>query len=306
MPAQWRENSLAQHMPDPVEALEEGIRAEKLGILERALAAYETAAASTTDPDVKAEALTHQADVHRARCEWEQALGCAARAKSVAQRAGLPGRVAEATNAEALVFMSQGNLTAALPLIEEVATAAPDVRLRGIALQNLGTIKAQQGQLGAAERAFAESYGCFQQAGYARGMAIALNNRGRIALDRGEAVLAEEILDRALEAARSQEDGELIGLAMVNYAEAILRRGDHSRAEAMACSALGHFEGSRNIWRSVECLRLLGAINQHRGNVDEAARCYERALGLARGIGARVEISALEDCLRRLPTARRH
>jgi tetratricopeptide (TPR) repeat protein len=293
-------------MPDPVEALEEGIRAEKMGVLERALAAYEVAETSTTDPDVMAEALTHQADVHRARCEWDLSLACASRAKHIAERAGLLGRVAEATNAEALVLMSQGNLAAALPLIEEVATAAPDLRLRGIALQNLGTIKAQQGQLGAAERAFAESYGYFQQAGYARGQAIALNNRGRIALDRGDTLLAEEILDRALQSARSLEDGELIALAMVNYAEAILARGDHPRAEAMACSALGHFEGSRNRWRTVECLRLLGAIHQHRGNSGEAARCYQRALGLAREIGARVEISALEDCLRRLPTARRH
>ena len=292
-------------MPNALEALEEGMRAEKLGILERALAAFETAATCTSEPDVVAEALTHQADVHRARCEWDRALACASQAKLIAERAGLPGRVAEAKNAEALVLMSQGNLAAAMPLIEELATSAPDLRLRGVALQNLGTIKAQQGQLGAAERAFAESHGCFQQAGYARGEAIALNNRGCIALDRGNSELAESILDRALEAARVVEDGELIAIAMLNYAEAILARGDHARAEAMACSALGHFDGSRNTLRSVECLRLLGTINQHRGSSDEAARCYERALGLARGIGARVEIAALEDCLRRLRTPKR-
>lgn len=157
----------------------------------------------------------------------------------------------------------------------------------------------------AAERAFQESYGCFQQAGYARGQAIALNNRGRIALDRGDAALAESILDRALDAARLVEDGELVAIAMANYAEAILARGDATRAEAMACSALGHFECSRNTWRSVECLRLLGAINQHRGNREEASRCYDRALVLAREIGARVEIAALEDCLRRLATSHR-
>lgn len=293
-------------MPNALEAIEEGIRAEKLGVLERALAAFETAATSTSEPDVIAEALIHQADVHRARCEWDLALARASEAKGIAERAGLVGRVAEATNAAAIVLMSQGNFAGALPLIEDVATAAPDMRMRGIALQNLGTIKAQQGQLGAAERAFAESYGCFQQAGYARGQAIALNNRGRIALDRRDAALAESILERALEAARGCEDGELIAIAMVNYAEAILARGDETRAEAMACSALGHFECSENTWRSVECLRLLGAIHQQRGNTDEATRCYERALGLARGIGARVEIAALEDCLRRLAQVRRH
>jgi tetratricopeptide (TPR) repeat protein len=286
-------------MPDPVESLYEGMRAEKLGVLDRALVAYEAAAGASPDPDVVAQALTRQADVHRTRCEWDLAADCAKRASDVAMRAGLSTRHAEAMNAMALVLISKGALNDALPVIQAIIEASPDARVRGIALQNLGTIRAQLGQLGAAERAFAESYGYFQQCGYERGQAIALNNQGRVALDRGDALLAEEVLDRALAAARAVEDSELIALSMLNYAEAILAR-DATKAEQLACSALGYFQGSNNSWRSVECLRLLGSINELQGSVGEAARCYQRALEMARTIDARVEITALMECLRKL------
>ena len=276
------------------------MRAEKLGVLDRALIAYRTAAGASPDPDVIAQALTREADVHRTRCEWELASDCAKRASEVARRAGLTTRYEEALNAHALVLISKGDFSAALPIIEVIIEEASDPRLRGIALQNLGTIKAQQGQLGAAERAFAESFGYFQRAGYERGQAIALNNQGRVALDRGNIELAESVLDRALGAARAIEDNELVALTMLNYAEAILTRGDACRAEQLACSALGFFQGSKNTWRTVECLRLLGAVNEAQRSDDEAARCYERALEMARTIDARVEINSLTECLRKL------
>src|SRR4051794_12327296 len=98
---------LARHMPDAVESLHEGMRAEKLGVLDRALIAYEAAAGASPDPDVVAQALTRQADVHRTRCEWELASECARRASDVARRAGLIMRYEEALNAHALVLMSK-------------------------------------------------------------------------------------------------------------------------------------------------------------------------------------------------------
>ena len=290
-------------MPDAVDSLYEGMRAEKLGMVDRALLAYE-AAVQSPDPDVVTQALTRQADVHRTRCEWELASDCARRAGEVALRAGLSTRHAEALNAEALVLMSKGELESALPVIESILATASDPRVRGIALQNLGTIRAEFGQLGDAERAFAESFGYFQRCEYERGQAIALNNQGRVAILRGDMALAESVLDRAVASARAVEDGELIALAMLNYAEAILARGDAARAEQLACSALGYFQESNNSWRTVECLRLLGAINELQGSVNDAARCYERALDMARTVDARVEINVLQECLRKLERER--
>jgi tetratricopeptide (TPR) repeat protein len=168
-----------------------------------------------------------------------------------------------------------------------------DVRLRGIALQNLGAVYAQQHDLDAAERAFAESSACFAACDYERGRAIALNNRGRVALDRGDAARATEVLAEALRAARDVEDEELIALATTNLGEATLATSDYPRANDLVCTALGHFRASGNRWREVECLRLLGVISARRGHAEEARRCLDRGLTLARDIDARLEVEAI-------------
>lgn len=287
-------------MPDSSAALAEGLRAEKLGILDRALDAYERAAAESQDPDVVAEALTRQADVLRGQCQWERALEQARRGREVAARAGLPLRQGHALNAEASVHIARGELDLARPLLEEMVRVSDDVRLRGIGLQNLGSVYAQQDRLDVAERMFAESFACFRDCGYDRGQAIALNNRGRAALDRGDADRAREVLEQAVDAARHVEDEELIALSTTNLSEAMLASGQFDRANDLVCAALGHFRMSGNRWREVECLRLLGDINARRGHADDAVRCYERGLELAEQIGARLEIVTIRGHLGRL------
>src|SRR5205823_12849946 len=127
----------------------------------------------------------------------------------------------EATVAEANVLMCRGEFEAATAVFESLLASAPEPRLRGVVLQNLGSMLAQRGQLGAAERSFSESYGFFRQAGYRRGEGIALNNYGRVALDRRNVTMAERLLEDALAVAREVEDNELIALATLNLAEAL-------------------------------------------------------------------------------------
>jgi tetratricopeptide (TPR) repeat protein len=172
-------------------------------------------------------------------------------------------------------------------------------------LQNLGSILAQKGQLGAAERALSESYGFFRQAGYRRGEAIALNNYGRVALDRRNTALAEQLLEDALAIAKEVDDGDLIALATLNLAEALAQRGENKRARDLASAAFGHFGGCGNRWRQVECLRLLGALHEREECLDDAERCYDRSFALAREIDAQGEIATLRDALTRVRAARR-
>src|SRR4051812_15111484 len=100
-------------MPDPLELLEEGVRCEKSGALDRAFECYRSAAATAKDPDVVAEALRRQAEIYRARCEWQPALESARRSAEIARRARLPARLAEALNAQASVYMSRGHFVTA-------------------------------------------------------------------------------------------------------------------------------------------------------------------------------------------------
>lgn len=292
--------TVATHMPEAADLLENGRHFEGAGVLDRALECYAQAAEQTANPALAAEALTHQSRIYRCQSQWEPALTTARRAQGLAREARLEQLLTEAAVAEANVLMCIGEFKPALHLYEAALATSQDPRIRGIALQNIGSIKAQQGNLGAAERAFAESLGCFRRAGYGLGEATALNNQGRVALDRGNAALAEQVLEQAIIAARAVGYTELIAIATVNVAEALLARGELARAEEKVSTALGYFAASGNRWREIECLRLIGTINERLGCTSDAVRCYERGLGIANELGAHQDVRILRDCLSRL------
>lgn len=284
-------------MPDALELIADGVRAERLGALDRALDAYRAAAGATDDPKIRAGALTHEADVLRTRCHWDDAIAAARTAQDVARSAGLSDCLADAIIAEANVLMCRGDFAAAIPKFQEIASGSSDPRLRAIALQNLGSIHAQSGDAPGAERAFAESLGNFKQAGYIRGEAIALNNLGRLALDSNDCSGARPLFERALRLARDVEDSDLAALASLNLAWAMCNDGDVDRSQDLAMAALGYYADCNNTWREIECLRLIGGINEKCEDNGNAARCYQLALSLAEQIGSEPEIRATRERL---------
>jgi len=287
-------------MPHSAELLEEGRRYEGHGVLDRALENYTRAAEETADPALVVEALTAQSRVHRCRSDWDLALTAARRAQEIAIAAKLDAPLVEATIAEGNVMICRGEFPEALAIFRRLADASTDARVRGIALQNIGSILWQQGQLGAAERALSESLGWFQRAGYALGEAIALNNHGRITLERGDTELAKQLLTQARQAARAIEDAELTALVALNYAAALDASGDHRGAIQEASTALGYFRASGNRWREIECLRLIGTVSERLGDRDDAIRCHEHALNVAEQIGARHDIRMIREFLSRV------
>jgi tetratricopeptide (TPR) repeat protein len=279
--------------PEAHEYLQSGIKCHRLGLLDRALAEFVTAVGLADDPDLRSVAMTHQSNVLRAQCQWQAAIEVARQSRTIAQHAGLTTRAAEAWIAEANVYLARGEFEAALPVFHALLESTPDPRLRGVALQNIGNIRAQCGVLGQAETAFCESFACFERAGYVLGQAIARNNQGRARLDRGDAAAAVPILESALKLAREAEDGELVASALVNLSEALLPT-DAERAEDLACTALGHFRTSGSHLSHVECLRLLGDIHARRGHGEQAVALYQQGLAIANAQGARVEVAALQ------------
>jgi tetratricopeptide (TPR) repeat protein len=278
-------------MPEASELIADGVRAERAGALDRALESCQAAAERARDHSTRAEALTHAADVLRARCEWDAAVAMARQARQVAAAAGLDEREAEAAIAEGNVLLSRGDFDEAVPHFAGVAHDSTDPRIRGIALQNLGAVYAQTGDKAAAERAFTESLGNFQAAGYKRGEGIALNNLGRLELDNGHCKNARLILERALVLAREVEDSDLAALASVNLSWALCEDGDLDHSQDLAMAALGYYSDCDNQWREIECFRLIGTINEKAEDFPNARRCYELALNLARAIGSEHEIA---------------
>lgn len=280
-------------MPDANRLIERGIRLERGGVLEGALDCYLEAADGAEGPALLSTALRHQADVYRLRCDWDEALIRAAEAERIAREAGLPDCAGEAVNARAAVEQSRGDLVEAASLYRGVLELTSDHRIRGCALQNLGALAAMATENDAAASYFEGSLQCFRDAGYDRGVAIALNNLGRASLDRGDFARAEEVLGPAVVQARRIEDLELASLALVNLGEALLARGEHERAEEEASAALGFFKVSGNLWRQVECLKVLGDVRRARGEPDIARRLYEQALAVAGQIGESREAAVI-------------
>ncbi|MBW3554187.1 MAG: tetratricopeptide repeat protein [Gemmatimonadetes bacterium] len=273
--------------------LDEGVRLARGGLLEKAFQQLGLAAGSN-DPAIAAEALRHQADIHRSRCEWDPALDCARRSGRLAEAADLPDLLAEALNAEASVYISQGELGLARQLLLRMIGITGNDRIRGIALQNLGMVAAEEGRLDEARAHFEGALRAFEGVGYERGAAMALLNCGRIAVLQERCDDAEEICVRAEKAARAVGDLELVALACLNLAECYLLRGEAAEAERPASEAMGYFAGVGNEWRRIECLRVFGDIHRSGADRRSAEACYQRGLELAHGLGAQVEIERLE------------
>ena len=283
--------------PDAIDHLQSGIKSQRLGLLDRALVELVRAVAVADDPDVRATAMTWQSNVLRAQCQWDSALTVARQAREIARQAGLTTRAAEAWIAEANVHLARGQFEAALPVFHALLQSTEDPRVRGVALQNIGNIRAQCGLFLQAEAAFGESFHWFGRAGYLLGQAIARNNQGRARLDRGDAAGAVPVLENAVALAVESEDAELVASARINLAEALLE-SDAERSEDLACMALGHFRSSGTQLSHIECLRLLGDINARRGHGEQAIALYERGLKIARELGAKVEVTTLERRVR--------
>ncbi|MGH7506223.1 MAG: tetratricopeptide repeat protein [Longimicrobiales bacterium] len=287
-------------MPHPRELLDEGLRLEKAGTLDRALEQYSAALGAATDPGIEAEAWRRQAHVRRLRCEWDLAVAAARRSAETAAEAGLHDHVAEALNAEAAVYQTCGDFEPARALYERILRETSNERIRGVALQNLASVCGMQEDMLSAARHFREAYDCFARCGYAWGKTHVLNNLGRVYLEQGELDEAQDYLLRAIDESKLLDDLDLLALARLNYGEVLLARGAYGEAETEVSAAVGHFAAAGNQWRRIECLRVLGDLQAHKGAPDVAERFYENALRVAEEIGAKAEQQRIAQRLSRM------
>jgi tetratricopeptide (TPR) repeat protein len=282
---------------DPSDQIAVGLVHEKRGALDEALACYRAVAAESTDPERLSEALRRQANVYRQRSEWETATELCHRAGQVALDAGLVDQYAQCLLSEGAIQQMRGDRDAAAALHLRVLDTSSDPRIRGWALQNLGTMAALRGEWDQARSLFKQSQQSFVNAGDFWGQAVAMNNYGRAALEHGNYRMAVELLGEALRAAKRVNDRDTVAVATSNRAEAYAGLGDLTRARAEALDAFEFFAHVRNTTRQVETLRLLGDIELKLGDLTNARRCHRDALALAEEIGNEREIARLKERL---------
>jgi hypothetical protein len=66
-------------------------------------------------------------------------------------------------------------------------------------------------------------------------------------------------------------------------------------SQVTASAALGFFKVSGNLWRQVECFKILGDLRRARGEPEVARRLYEQGLIIARKIDDSHETGQLES-----------
>ena len=284
-------------MIDARARLEEGLRYQKLGMLDEALEQYRVAVESATEPEVISEAYCRESLVYRAWCRWDDAIHAARRSATIALSARLDEQYAEALNAEAIVHQERGSFESAMTLYEIIVRMQVSDRLHGITYQNMGSIAAQRADLPMARTYFRESQRRFARAGYLWGEAFALNNQAAVALDAGRLKEAEVIAGQAIVAAKKVGDLELLGIAMMNSAEAQAPQGRLVRAEQLALDALRYFEIEENDLRRAQCYRVLGDLKLLQREPAEAVDMYGRALSLAQTVGSEREVMRIRDAL---------
>jgi tetratricopeptide (TPR) repeat protein len=281
-------------MDSPATAIEVGLAHEKRGALEEALECYRSVAAHAEDPQFLSEALRRQANVYRMRSEWELAIELVQRAEETALAAGLTDQYAQCLLSEGAIAQMRGNRPAASALYERVLSSSQNPRIRGWALQNRGSIAAQEGEWETARSLFKQSQQSFLLAGDFWGQSVAMNNYGRAALEHGNMRMAVELLGDALRAATRVNDQDTVAVVLANRAEAYAGLGDLAQASTEAQKALDFFRRVGNATRQVETLRLLGDIELKRGDIATARRQYREGLALASEIGSERETGRLK------------
>jgi len=92
----------------------------------------------------------------------------------------------------------------------------------------------------------------------------------------------------------------LLGIATLNYAEALAAQDDLPHAESLAAGALGFFVLAKSEVHRAQCLRVLGDIYVRRGEASRARACYMQGLEVAVPLGSRFDTDKLRERLARL------
>lgn len=283
--------------------LADGIRYERGGVVARARECFETVAQAVNDaPAEAAEAWWRLANLHRLRSSWDEALAAARTAGELARIHDLPNTEADALNIEGAVWSMRGEFGQARPLYARMLDLARTDATRAKALQNLGTVAAEEGDLDDGERLFGESREAYRAAGDARGEANTLLNIGLLQLDRAEPHAAVMTLESAVQAARHAADLELHAVALLNHGIALSAIGKDGAAEERITTAYGQFTIADIPVQRVRCLMQLATLATNRGEFATAFVCLDHARNVANFSQLPRELRLIDAQLAALPS----
>lgn len=250
----------------------DGEAAERSGEWVAAAAAYGAAAAAADgDPAVAGEALFRLGRLHWRQGKHDRALGCYARARSVAERSGDSELRARIENGVGAVHYARGEYAQARASYQVALDLTTDDAQRGKITLNLAVIANIEGDLDRARAAYQKARDLLKRGADDATLALVLHNLGMLHADRAAWDEAADSYRQCLVLCERHGNAQLVGTVLVNRAE-------------LHCAA------ARPADAVVDCERAL-AIFAELGDLagrGEAMRWLGRALRLG-GDGARAE-----------------
>jgi tetratricopeptide (TPR) repeat protein len=281
--------------------LDDGIRYDRSGVAARARACFvEITERADERPDIAAEAWWRLANVQRQQSHWDDALASARAGAALARAHGLHDTEADALNIEAAVWAMRGEVGRAWSLFEQMLELATRPLTRANALQNLGTLAAEERRFDEAERLFGASRDAYLEADDLRGEACSLLNIGRLQAERGDPALAKETLEVAVRHSRASGDMEMHAAALLNLGSALRALGEHGAAEERITTAYGQFTIADNARQRVWCLLQLAALASERGESEAARVCLAHGRQIAVQSELPRELRLIDEHLARL------
>ena len=284
--------------------LEDGIRYDRGGVVARARSTFvEVTERWRENPAAAAEAWWRLANLQRLQSQWSEALESARASAALARANVLPDVEADALNIEAAVWWTRGEYAKARGQYQRMLELAQSPTTRAKALQNLGSLAAEELDYETAERLFCDSRETYRLTNDARGEACSLLNIGLMQTLRGDPAMARETLEQAVIESRHAGDMELQASALLNLGIALGALGEVAAAEERITTAYGQFTIADIPLLRVRCLLQLATFAHSRGEPAAAQVCLEHARKVAARADLPIELRQIEDQLGRLTTA---
>jgi tetratricopeptide (TPR) repeat protein len=278
--------------------LEDGIRYDRGGVVPRARSTFvEITERWRENPAAAAEAWWRLANLQRLQSQWDDALESARAAATLARTNQLFDIEADALNIEGAVWWTRGEYAKARGFYQRMLELAQSPTTLAKALQNLGSLSAEERDYETAERLFTESRETYRLTNDARGEAFSLLNIGRMQAERGDPALACETLEAAVVQARQTGDIELHATSLLNLGIAIGALGRFTEAEERITTAYGQFTIADIPVRRVHCLLQLATFARRRGEPAAAQLCLDHARKVAVRADLPIELRLIDEQL---------
>jgi predicted ATPase/class 3 adenylate cyclase len=171
--------------------------------------------------------------------------------------------------------------------LERALAACPEAppRLRGLALEGVGSIAWRQGDLAAAARAFTESLEIWRDTGNRNAVGAALTNLGTVIELQGDLDRAQALQEEALAILREFNEPLKTATALNNLALVVWNKGDSPRAIALLEESAAIKRQAGNQVGLASTLNNLGMLAAEAGDLDRAIAYLEETLAIDRELG---------------------